>query len=171
MQRSGAFGFPAGFVLSDFLTLVVFRLTLGESDLDLHFAPLIEIDPQRNDREPFLLRFSLENFNLLSVKKELSVSPSVVAENSRLLVWLDVHIDKPKLIVQDAAKRIGEVSAAQEDALDFRSDQGHAGFVVFENRKVVACAAVIDGRRGNRTLRFLLFPHPIKQLTDRKREH
>jgi len=72
-------------------------LTFGQSKLHLGKTPFREIDAERDECEPLLLRLPEQLINLLAVEKQFPRSEGVVIHDVTVAVGTDVAVVKENL--------------------------------------------------------------------------
>ena len=86
------FHFAAGFAPLDAFPSVMQLLAFGQPEFDLGKAPLGEVDAERDEREPLLLRLAKELIDLLAVEKQLPSAERLVIHDVAVAVRTDVAV-------------------------------------------------------------------------------
>src|SRR5690606_21127477 len=79
------------------LALVVFALALGDAELDLGDAPLVEIERKRDQGDALALHLADQAIALALVQQQFARTPGLVIELARRLVFRDVGVEQPDL--------------------------------------------------------------------------
>lgn len=158
-----AVNLPLGITFSNRLALVVICLSTNHRDLHFRLA-LLEVNLKRHNRKSLLHAFPLDLDDLLAMEQELSVSPPLVGEVRRLVVWLNVHVHQPHLVVDYTAIAVGEVPFPIEQALDFAADQNHPCLELSEDVIVISSLPVLDRLWSGRLFFGLGFGHIFSLL-------
>lgn len=150
------FDFAAGFAALDGLPSVMLLLAFGQPELDLCKASLGEINAERDEREPLLLRLAKEFIDLLTVEEQFPRTEWLVIHDVAVAVGTDVAVVKKGLAVLYAGITILEVHPPISQGFDLRTLKHDARLKFLFNEIVVVGLAI----RGHRFLEtVLLFPH------------
>src|SRR5690348_9046112 len=132
---------PLGIPFGQVLPLVVGPLAAGQCQLDLHVAAG-EVELQRHQGQPALLRPLLQPLDLGLVQQQLSLPPGRVVGPGALRVLGDVHALQPDLALVDRRVPVHQRGAALPQGLDLGAHQRDAGLVRVHDRVVVPGLAV-----------------------------
>src|SRR6056297_3702831 len=92
---------PVPVALGGGLALVVGLLALGDPDLDLGDAAMVEVQDQRHERHALALSLVPQARQFLARYQELAPAALLVTECLGLLVRRDIGIDQPQFPVID----------------------------------------------------------------------
>lgn len=81
-------------------------LAFGKSEFDLREAPLGEIDAERDEREPLLLRLAEKLIDLLTVEEQFSGAERLVVHDIAVAIGTDVAVVEKDLSVPHASVTI-----------------------------------------------------------------
>ena len=100
------FHFAAGFARLDGFPAVMLLLAFGQPEFDLGKATLGEIDAERDEREPLLLRLAEELIDLLAVEEQFPSTERLVIHDVAVAVGIDVAVVKKDLTALHAGVTI-----------------------------------------------------------------
>jgi hypothetical protein len=100
------FHFAAGFARLDGFPAVMLLLAFGQPEFDLGMAPLGEIDAERDEREPLLLRLAEELIDLLAVEEQFPSTERLVIHDVAVAVGADVAVMEKDLTALHAGVTI-----------------------------------------------------------------
>ncbi len=133
-------------------------LALGQPEFNLGKAPLGEIDAERDDRQPLLLRLAKEFIDLLAMEKQLSGAERLMIHDVAMTVRADVAVVEKNLTLPHAGVAILQVHAPISQGLDLRALEHDARLELLFYEIVVVGLAVCDYRFFETVL---LFPHQV----------
>jgi hypothetical protein len=81
-------------------------LAFGQPEFDLGKAPLGEIDTERDEREPLLLRLAKELIDLLAMEEQLPSAERLVIHDVPVAVRTDVTVVEKDLAILHAGVTI-----------------------------------------------------------------
>ena len=81
-------------------------LAFGQSKFNLREAPLGEIDAERDEREPLLLRLAEKLIDLLTVEEQFSGAERLVVHDVAVAIGTDVAVVEKDLSVPHASVTI-----------------------------------------------------------------
>ena len=87
---NGPFDLASGFTSLEGLSAIVELLPLGQSKLHLRTASLVEVQTERDKRQPFLLCFAEQLVDLFLVQKQLSHPHRIVIHHIAVAIGADV---------------------------------------------------------------------------------
>jgi hypothetical protein len=128
------------------IAFVVQLLSARQADRDLS-APPLEVNVERDDREPTLGRLGGESAELTTVNQEFARTHGVGNINGGVFPRTDVEIVQPQFSVLHSRECVREVRTPIPEGLDFGPSQHEARFEFFENLELVAGLPIPDGRR------------------------
>src|SRR4051794_8848405 len=108
------------------MTLVEGLLAPREGDLDLG-AAVLEVQRQRDDRQPLLVDPLLDLVYLGAVEQELALAPGGVVVPGALEVLRDVHAVQPDLVTVDLREAVDQRRATGPQRLHLGALEDHAG--------------------------------------------
>src|SRR6476469_4142203 len=126
----------AGIPLREVVPLVVGLLALRQRKGGLDLA-VLEVQVERDEREPALLDLADQLVDLGPVHEHLPLAPRGVVGPRALHVLRDVHVLEPHLAVVDRGEPVDERGAAGTKALHLGAGQREADLVGVEDRVVV----------------------------------
>jgi len=119
-------------------------LAFGQPEFDLGKTPLGEIDAERDEREPLLLRLAEEFNDFLAVEKQFPGAERFVIHDVAVAVGTDVAMVEKDLPVPHAGVTILQVHAPISQGLDLRALEHDARFELFCYEIVVVGLAIRD---------------------------
>jgi hypothetical protein len=120
-----ALDFTVDFPLLYIVALVIFGFSPGQAELHFDLA-VLEIKPQGDQGEAFLLDLADQPLDLVPVKKELAVMHRLMVEPVRHLVNGDVHAGKVYLVVLHARVRFLDAGLFLAYRLHFASNENNS---------------------------------------------
>ncbi len=150
------FHFAAGFARFDGFPAVMLLLAFGQPEFDLSYAPLGEIDAERDEREPLLFRLAEELIDLLAVEEQFSRTERLVIHDVAVAVGTDVAVVEKDLVALHAGVTILQVYAPLSQGFDLRTLEHNARLELLINEIVMVGLAIRDHRFCEAVL---LFPH------------
>ena len=136
-----SFGLGICFSPLDVLPFIVKFLAFCETKLDFDF-PALEVDAKRDKGQSFDGGLTPESLDLLFVEEELTGTEGVVVEDAGGLIGADVEVVEEDLHVLDSGEAIAEVTLAEAEGLDFRSEESDARLDLFKDDVVPQRLAV-----------------------------
>src|SRR5690606_20919924 len=127
-----AFGVARGRVAP----LVVQLLAAPDGDVELRPA-VLEVEPERHDREALAAHGALELRDLLALEEELARTPRLVVVVAGVLVGRDVHALDEHLAPLDDGERLGDGAAALAERLHLAAGELDARGVALEQLELV----------------------------------
>src|SRR6266853_6294886 len=109
-QQSAALARPVALLLA--LALVVQLLALGERNLDLGAAFVVEIDFQRHDRHTLALDRADQLVDLALMQQELARPLRLMVVAAGLLVLRDVGVEQPQFAIARRGIGLGDAGLA-----------------------------------------------------------
>src|SRR3954447_22456987 len=141
-QAHGAVGLAAVLTLTQGLPLVVVLLAARDADLDLDPA-VLEVQRERDDRQPLLARHRRDLLDLVAVQQQLAPPARLVVRPGALGVLGDVALLQPHLArVGHRRERVSERRAARPERLHLGAHEYDAGLVDVVDVVVVPRLAV-----------------------------
>jgi len=131
-------------------------LTFGQSKFYLGKTPLGEIDAERDEREPLLLRLPEQLNDLLAVEEQFPRSEGVVIHDVAVAVGTDVAVVEEGLSALHTGVTVLEVHAAFSDGFDLGPLEHDARLELFFNEIVVVGLPIRNDRFPEAVL---FFPH------------
>src|SRR6476646_5159638 len=126
----------AGIPFREVVPLVVGLLALRQREGGLDLA-VLEVQVERDEREPALLDLADQLVDLGPVHEHLALAPRGVVGPGALHVLGDVHVLQPHLAVVDRGEPVDERGTAGTEALDLGAGQRETDLVGVEDRVVV----------------------------------
>ena len=120
----------------------LFPFRQGNLALDQIF---LQINPGRNQREPFFLNSALQLVKLLPVEQKAPVAKRLVIGVASRRIRADVTIDQPCLALLDVHITVFEIDFPVANRLHFRARQLHSRLKPFE-QMVQMLRLPIDGK-------------------------
>ena len=117
-------------------------LAAGKTDFELRDL-ILEINPQRYERQPAFDRPSMEFLQLLSVHQQLAFAHRFVIMNITVLIRRNVHVMHPQLAVFQRGVSIHELHFVGAKRFDLGSNQHNADLERIENFVLMARFAVL----------------------------
>ena len=117
----GPLDFAAGLAGLDCFSAVVLFLSLRERDFDFCLPPLIEIDPERDQRQPLLLCLPDEFVDLLPMQEKLSGSKRLMVHDVAMRIGTDVTVMEVDLFVMNGGITVLQVHSPLTQGFDFRT--------------------------------------------------
>jgi hypothetical protein len=117
-------------------------LAPAEAELQLGLATLVDVDPERDERQALRLRLAEELVDLGPMEEQLPVPFRLVVLAAGALPRGDVGPDEPGLAALDPGEGIGQVDLAGPDRLDLGAGQGDAGLDRVFDRELVSRPAI-----------------------------
>src|SRR6266850_1934477 len=151
------FHFATGFARLDGFPAVMLLLAFGQPEFDLGKAPLREIDAERDEREPLLLRLAEELIDLLAVEEQFPSTERLVIHDVAVAVGTDVAVVEKDLAVLHAGVTILQVHTPLSQGFDLRTLEYDARLELLFNEIIVVGLAV--GSDGFFVLLFSLLHH------------
>jgi len=133
-----------GVALGDLAPAVVGLLAPGEPQLQLGMAALVDVEAERDERQPLGLRLDRQHVDLVAVEEELAGPLRLVVEAIAAGPLGDMSADQPRLAALDPGVRLGQADSAGPDRLDLGPAQDEADLQRVLDRELVAGTAV-DG--------------------------
>src|SRR5215470_17720255 len=140
-HQPAALAIPVALALG--LTLVVQLLALGECDLDLGAALLVEIELERNEGHALALDRAHELVDLPLVQEELARTFRRVVEAAGLQIFRHVGVDQPDLAAARVGVGHGDRRLARAQRLHLAAGQRNAGLEHLADMIVEARLAII----------------------------
>ena len=137
--------------LGDRLPLVVGLLASRQGDLHLG-AAVLEVQRQRDEREPLLAHLRLDLVDLGAVQQQLAPAADLVVGPGPLGVRRDVHLVQEHLTVLDLGEAVDERRPAGAQRLDLGALEDDAGLVGVLDVVVVARLLVLRDELAPRLL-------------------
>src|ERR1051325_5672022 len=139
---SHACNFPLSVALTLSVSFVVQFLSLAECQRHLGYS-LLEVQFQRDEREPLPLDRSNQTTDFLAVEQQFPAAGRLVIHVTAARVWLDVRVQKEDLAVPHDAVCVGDRHLPLAQGLNLGSAQDETGLegvedVVVESRALVA---------------------------------
>src|ERR1051325_456037 len=125
------------------LTLVVQLLALGQRDLDLGAALVVEIDLERHDGHALALDRTHQLVDLAAMQQELARPLRRMVEATGLLVFGDVGVDQPQFTVTRRRVGLSDAGLAGAQRLDLAAGERHARLEGLVDRVIEPRLAVI----------------------------
>ena len=139
----GSVHFSAVLALAYRLTFVCVGLAAGHGDFDLGDAAFVEIRPDRNKGEPFLLDLGFELAYLPRPSEQLASAIGLVPLDGLIEgIRGDVHPDEPELIVFDGRIGLFERRLALAEALDLAAAEDDPALDTLEQLEAKARFAI-----------------------------
>src|SRR5687768_3554302 len=136
MTAEGLLDLAAGVALGHVVPLVVGLLALREREGGLD-AAVLEVQVERDEREPALLDLPDQLVDLAAVHEDLALAPRGVVGPGALRVLGDVHVLQPDLAVVDRGEAVDQRGATGPQALHLGAGERQAHLVGVEDRVVV----------------------------------
>src|SRR3954469_18366913 len=136
VPAEGLLDLAAGVPLGEVVPLVVGLLALRERERGLDLA-VLEVQVQRDEREPALLDLPDQLVDLAAVHEHLALATRGVVGPGALHVLGDVHVLQPDLAVVDRGEPVDEGGPAGAEALHLGAGQRQPHLVGVEDRVVV----------------------------------
>src|SRR3954447_5210613 len=131
--------------LGDVAALVALLLAAADGELELR-AAVLEVEPRRDDSQPFLLDLADQGLDLAPVEQQLAVAAGLVVRHVPLRVLVDVRADQPDLAVAKIRVGLGERDASIAQRLDLGSGELQARLEAIEQVVIVPRTAVFGDR-------------------------
>ena len=90
---------------ADGFAFVVFALTPGQGQGGFGLS-VLEVDPERDQSQPFFVHFAVQSFDLVFMKKQFAGTQGLVVAVIGKGVLADMHLVKKDLAVFDSGIRI-----------------------------------------------------------------
>jgi len=139
-------------------------LAFGQPEFDFGMAPLGEIDAERDEREPLLLRLAEEPIDLLAVEEQFPSTEGFVIHDVTVAVGTDVAVVEKDLAALHAGVTILKVYAPVTKGFDLRTLEHDARLELLFNEIVVVGLAV--GSDSFFVLFFSLLHHQAASLRE-----
>ena len=123
--------------------LVMVFLTLGDPDLELHNAPMVEIHHQRNKRHTLAVGRAPEVGKLLTADQKFTAAAFFVLELSCLFVGRNIAVHEPEFAVFHSRVAFGNIRAPLAELLHFRSLKHDPAFEIILDRVIIARAPIL----------------------------
>lgn len=117
---------------------------MGECDLKLGEAPLIDVKPDRDDGEAPLLDLPLQFVEFTFAEEELAQAPGIVIKGSTQLVFRDEEVFYVQLTLPNHAERVIEVDGPLAHGLDLRACKHNTGLELLDELEFKRSPAVFD---------------------------
>src|SRR3954463_10690857 len=132
----GALHLAVGVAAGEVLALVVGPLAAGEGQLDLDL-PGGEVERERDERQPALLRLADEPLDLRLVQEQLPRAPRLVVRPAPLRVLRDVDVAQEDLAVVDGGEAVHQGRPTEAQRLHLGAGEHDAGLKDVLDRVVV----------------------------------
>ena len=112
--------------LDRFPAIILF-LAFGQRDLNLGLSPRTEVNAERYDREPLLLRLAQQLADFFAMEEQLAWAQRIVVHDIAVAIRRDMAIVQNHLLMIHAGITITQVDLAFAQRFDLRTPKHDAG--------------------------------------------